>query len=559
MSDRLSILLLVPTFPPDQCGVGDYTYQLALHLHGRGHRVTVLSTRRDEPRRDLPFEFLPRLANWHFPDMQTILDLVAERRPDIVHIQYHNEDYDRVEMISTLPLCLKEMLPGTRVVTTLHNTRSFTFAPRLTMGVFLRFSDWLVVTNDSDREILVQEYPLHAHKYSVIPAAGGMPCPAELLASRAQHRARLRRELGLEEGEMLLAYFGFINEEKGLESLLYAMAELQRVSFPVRLLLVGGLHSDREEAISPYHQKLLGLIQDLGVAPSIHVTGYLDGASASRHLLAADLAVLPFRDGLTTKRSSFLSVLSHDVPALSTAGEHLPEALRHRENVYLVPAADAETTGRDLALAVQMLGGDRSLMNAIRDGGKALFDDVYAWDPVARAHEEVYARTRGSLRGPETGAVTQKLVSRREASEITSGLRRHGKTIVLAGGCFDILHVGHIRYLRAAKTAGDCLVVGLNSDSSVRALKGPERPLLDERERAEILSEFGFVDYVVVFHEETAEELLRELRPHFYAKGTDYAGQEVPGTTEFLRQGGRMLFVGDDKTRSSSGYLDRMR
>lgn len=555
----LSILLLVPTFPPDQCGVGDYTYQLALHLHGRGHRVTVLGTRRDAPPPDVPFEFLPLVSNWHFPDVQTILDLVAERRPDVVHIQYHNEDYDRVEMISTLPLCLKETLPGTRVVTTLHNTRSFTFAPRLTMGVLLRFSDWLVVTNDADRDVLVQEYPLHAHKHSVVPAAGGMPCPPGLLAARDAHRARLRRELGLAKGDMLLAYFGFINEEKGLESLLHAMAALQRAAFPARLLLVGGLHSDREAAVSPYHQKILATIQELGVGSSIHVTGYLDGDSASRHLLAADLAVLPFRDGLTTKRSSFLSVLSHDLPALSTAGEHLPEALRHRENVYLVPAGDPAATGQALARAVQELSRDRKLLDAIRAGGKALFDDVYAWDPVARAHEEIYARTRGQAPAHASGAVTQKLVSRREASAITARLRRQGKTVVLAGGCFDILHVGHIRYLRAAKAAGDCLVVGLNSDSSVRALKGPERPLLDERERAEILSEFGFVDWVVLFHEETAENLLGELEPHFYAKGTDYEGRDVPGTAEFLRRGGRMLFVGDEKTRSSSAYLDRMR
>ena len=491
--------------------------------------------------------------------MRTILDVVRERSPDIVHIQYHNEDYDSVEMISTLPLCLKEILPGTRIVTTLHNTRSFTFEPRLTLGVLLRFSDWLIVTNESDRALLRAEHPSHAHKDSVVPAAGGMPCPPSILAERDALRTTLRRELHVTDDELLLAYFGFVNPEKGLESVLHAVAALHRERFPARLLLIGGLHSDRESDVSPYRDGLLDLARTLGIESQIVSTGYLDAEAASRHLVAADLALLPFRDGLTTKRSSFLSVLSHDVPVLSTSGEHLPAALRNGENVFLVPASDAATTGLGLADAVRALGRDRTRLERVRTGGRILCEQVFGWGPIVAAHEEIYQRTRGQAAQPTIGAVTSKLVSLGEAGAIMARLRAQGKTIVLGGGCFDLLHVGHIRYLRAAKAAGDVLVVALNSDQSVRKLKGPDRPLLDERERAEILAEFGFVDYVVVFDEDTAENVLLNLRPHFYAKGTDYTGQDVPGTADYLRNGGRMLFVGDDKTRSSSGYLDRLR
>src|SRR5512134_144246 len=90
--EPVSVLMIVPTFPPDQCGVGDYTYQLALHLHAQGHRVAVLSTYREARRHEHPFEFLPILTSWHFPDMQAILDVVRRQAPDVVHIQYHNED-----------------------------------------------------------------------------------------------------------------------------------------------------------------------------------------------------------------------------------------------------------------------------------------------------------------------------------------------------------------------------------------------------------------------------------------------------------------------------------
>jgi rfaE bifunctional protein nucleotidyltransferase chain/domain len=556
-SEPLSILLVVPTFPPDQCGVGDYTFQLAMHLASARHRVVLLTTRREVPAA-LPFEVRPVLANWHFPDMKTILDAVRDVQPDVVHIQYHNEDYDAVEMISALPLCLKETLPETLVVTTLHNVRSGTFAPSLTMGVFLRFSDWLVITNDADRETLLSEHPRMAHKYTVVPAAGGLPCPAGVLAARDEHRRSLRRQLGLGSETLLLGYFGFINEEKGLESVLEAMRDLKEARFPAHLLLVGGLHSDREAEVSPYEERLRKTIDSLGIAARVTSTGYLEADAASRHLVALDLAVLPFRDGVTTKRSSFLSVLSHDVPVLSTRGAHLPEALRDGENVVLVPAGDPISTGRALSAMVQALARDPARLDKVRAGGRRLFEEIFAWEPIVRAHESIYHRTRGTLRPPENGAVAAKLRTRAEARLLADRLRDQGKTLVLAGGCFDLLHVGHIRYLRDAKARGDVLFVGLNTDDSVRLLKGPDRPLLDERERAEILSEFAFVDYVVLFHEETAENLLDELQPHFYAKGTDYTGKEVPGTARYLARGGKLLFVGDAKTRSSTDYLARL-
>lgn len=557
--EQLAVLLVVPTFPPDQCGVGDYTYQLALHLHAAGHRVVVLSTQRAAPPTvPVPFDFRPLIHNWHFPDMKTVLDVVHDVHPDVVHIQYHNEDYDAVEMISALPLCVRESHPEALVVSTLHNVRSFTFAPRISMSVFLRFSDWLVITNEGDRDLLLRDHPSHAHKYSVVPAAGGLPCPAGILAQRDALRAQVRGELGLGPRDFLLGYFGFINEEKGIESLLYALRDLRATGFPAHLLLVGGLHSDREAEFSEYQASLLRMIESLGLQPAVTMTGYLEPDEASRRLVGLDLAVLPFRDGLTTKRSSFLSVLSHDVPVLSTRGPFVPNALVHRENVYLVPVGEPVATASALERGVRELHADPDLRGRIRLGGKRLFSEIFSWDPIVRAHEGIYHQVRGAGRAPQQGFVAAKLKSRPEARVLSARWREQGKTVVLAGGCFDLLHVGHIRYLRAARAHGDILIVALNSDESVRALKGTGRPLIDERERAEILSEFGFVDYVVVFHEETAENLLDELKPHFYAKGTDYMGQTVPGTERFLQNGGRMLFVGDAKTRSSSAYIDRL-
>ena len=130
--------------------------------------------------------------------------------------------------------------------------------------------------------------------------------------------------------------------------------------------------------------------------------------------------------------------------------------------------------------------------------------------------------------------------------------RRHGARIVLANGCFDIVHVGHVRYLEAAKGLGDLLVVGINTDKQVRRLKGPGRPFVVERERAEVIASLRAVDYVTIFPEPTVEALLQALRPDVHAKGTDYTEATVPEREVVRAYGGRVAIVGDPKDHSSS-------
>lgn len=136
--------------------------------------------------------------------------------------------------------------------------------------------------------------------------------------------------------------------------------------------------------------------------------------------------------------------------------------------------------------------------------------------------------------------------------------RQNGGIIVLANGCFDFFHVGHIRYLAEAKTLGDYLIVGINSDEQVRKLKGDNRPLIPEQERAEIISALRFVDYVTVFPEPTVEELIRALRPDFHAKGTDYTIETVPERAVVAECGGKVMIVGDPKNHSSTDLIQKV-
>ncbi len=152
-------------------------------------------------------------------------------------------------------------------------------------------------------------------------------------------------------------------------------------------------------------------------------------------------------------------------------------------------------------------------------------------------------------------AAEAKIISRVEASRIADRLREQGKHIVFANGCFDILHVGHVRYLAGAQVEGDVLIVGVNGDSGVKGLKGPGRPVLDERARALLVASLRIVDYVVIFPEANVEMLLAELRPHIHAKGTDYSAETVPEKATADRLGIRVAIVGDPKEHSTRELL----
>jgi rfaE bifunctional protein nucleotidyltransferase chain/domain len=152
-----------------------------------------------------------------------------------------------------------------------------------------------------------------------------------------------------------------------------------------------------------------------------------------------------------------------------------------------------------------------------------------------------------------------KIVTRDVLREALAEHKRHRQRIVFANGCFDTLHVGHIRYLDGARSEGDILVVGVNADSSVGDLKGPGRPILDERARAQLVAALGSVDYVVLFSEPDVETLLEELRPAVHAKGTDYTSHTVPERAVAARLGIRVAIVGDRKDHSTRELVEAIR
>jgi len=152
-----------------------------------------------------------------------------------------------------------------------------------------------------------------------------------------------------------------------------------------------------------------------------------------------------------------------------------------------------------------------------------------------------------------------KVLSREALLAEADRRRRAGQTIVFANGAFDLLHVGHVRYLEAARREGDWLVVGVNSDGSVARAKGPSRPVLPEAERAEIVAALAAADAVVVFEEDSPAALIAALRPDVHAKGTDYTAERVPEREVVAGYGGRTAIVGDPKDHATTDVIAKIR
>ena len=151
-----------------------------------------------------------------------------------------------------------------------------------------------------------------------------------------------------------------------------------------------------------------------------------------------------------------------------------------------------------------------------------------------------------------------QVVKREDITKLVADLKSQGKTIVTTNGCFDILHVGHVRYLQATKAFADIMIVCLNSDVSVKKIKGPDRPINNENDRAEILCALECVDYVVLFDESSPVDLLCEIKPDVYTKGADYTIETLPEAKPVMQNGGRVEFISFVEGKSTTNVIKKI-
>ena len=387
------IALISAEYPPAPGGVGDYTACLAAALGRAGCAVHVLTSQGAADRAGTaPGVTVHRaITDWRWPCWGQIRDLLLTIRPGIADIQYQTGAYRLHGAINLLPWHERGH-PDLTWVTTFHDLREPYLFPkagsvrRWANEALMRASQGIVVTNPQDEAAL----PAWARV-----RAAGIPIGANIAPQppAGWDRAAWRTDRGIAPTTTLVAYFGFFNASKGLETLIAALARLRGGGADIMLLLVGGGTGASDPTNAQAAAALRQAIADRHLEAAVHWTGYVTPEEVSAALLSADLAALPFLDGASLRRGSLLAVLAHGLPVITTTPQPVPPsatpwpALRDGANALLVPPGEAEA----LAAAIERLRSDPALSARLGAGGRAL-TAAFDWDHIAAQHLALFDR-----------------------------------------------------------------------------------------------------------------------------------------------------------------------
>jgi glycosyltransferase involved in cell wall biosynthesis len=380
----MKIFLLSGEFPPLQGGVGDYSRELGHALATLGAEVHIVtSVQGNSPQEDLVVH--PLIRRWNWGSWGTLLRLLARERPHVFHIQYQTAAYGMHPAINLLPWRLRMLSHCPPIVTTFHDLRVPYLFPkagqlRQWMTVALaRGCDALIATNQDD-ETTLHQWGFSA-KSTRIPI--GSNIAPRLPTDYDRDKWRLR--LGVGPSTTLLGHFGFLNASKGVDTLLRCLKLLVDNGHDIRLLMVGGRVGSSDPTNIAYAQRMEALISELGLNESIHWTDFVPQSEVSANLMASDLCVLPYRDGISFRRGSLLACLAHACPIVSTRPMRRIPELRERQNVLLAPPNDPAT----LARRVEDVVGDVHLRRRLGEGARDLAER-FTWPAIARQTAALY-------------------------------------------------------------------------------------------------------------------------------------------------------------------------
>ncbi len=386
----MRIGLVTGEFPPDEGGVGDFTLRLAEALAALGHNVHIIT---GLPRSPAPCALLPAtctvhrvVPSWRWGGWREVLRVAREERLDVLDLQYQAAAYGMHPAVHFLPR------PSVRppVVVTFHDLRVPYLFPKAgplrwqAIRMLARRADGVIVTNREDYLRLEGEIP--PDRLALIPIGSNIPPEPPPGYDRAAERARW----GVGPDDLLLGYFGFLNESKGGEELIRALALLVEWGIPAHLLMVGGQVGTSDPTNRAYAAFIDGLIAERGLRERVHRTGYTDPQAVSAGLLATDVCVLPYRDGVSFRRGTLHACLAHGRAVVTThPAVPLPE-VRDGENMVLVPPRDPQA----LAEAVRRLWRNPALRARLEAGARALAAD-FSWDRIARRTVALVGRVMG--------------------------------------------------------------------------------------------------------------------------------------------------------------------
>ena len=370
-----------------QGGVGDYTKELALAFLRKGVETHVFTRMLERPPVALPgIELHVFRGGWGWNTLFEMRKVVEAVEPDAVQIQYQSAAYGMHPSVHLLPRFLRIFTRVGIVSVTFHDLLVpylFPKAGKLRWAAVLELakgSHFSVTTNPEDTSRLSDALP--SARVLEIPIGSNIrPAPPE-----RYDRNLWRKEHGYGESDCLLIYFGFLNASKGGEILVRAFADLRKAGIPVKLLMLGGKTGSSDPTNLAYARKIEGLVAELGVRDHILWTDFLPASEVSAWMLAADVAVLPYQDGVSYRRGSFMAALAHGLPIVTTEPRLPQPGLEDGVNVLLVPAGNV----RLLSDAASRLCRSGKLRESLSRGAKELSLN-FSWDRIAQQHLNAYA------------------------------------------------------------------------------------------------------------------------------------------------------------------------
>ncbi|MBN1994229.1 MAG: glycosyltransferase family 4 protein [Anaerolineae bacterium] len=397
----MKVTFLTGEYPPMQGGIADHTACLAEHLIPLGVESSILIGRYWQDAAHevniscLPFpaHIHPVLPNWGWRCWPGVVHFLKKHQPDVLHIQYQAAAFDLGGWVNWLPWYFQKRNLKTRIVTTFHDLRVPYIFPKAgsfrwrSMLALARHSHAVICTNRQDLYTL--QTALNIEPSSSAPRLAHIPLGSNVEPQPPADfdRPAWRKKYQITAETLLLAYFGFLNQSKGGEELIEALALLRQQGIDARLLLIGGEMGHADPTNAAYAQKVQTLIDRHCLAGFIYRTGYVGLPEVSANLLAADVVVMPYRDGVSFRRTTLIAALRHGCPVVSTfpTDASLVPEIKPGENMLLVQPRNA----RALAGIISPLAQDHVLRQKLSQGVKVL-GGLFEWNNIARHTTELY-------------------------------------------------------------------------------------------------------------------------------------------------------------------------
>jgi len=382
----MKIVLVSAGFPPVQDGIGDYTHKVYGEMKRQlGPDNVHVITGTCESRISDDAHVLSVVERWNLRGIRIVLNAIREIRPDVVHIQYPfypQGERGRSLYMSLLPFLLRILIARVRVCCTIHEFDNKTLKGKLCLLASMACSHQTLIVKEAYRKDILRVCRLLSRRITYVPIGSNIS-DHETPPSR---KLEIRESIGWAKTDPILAYFGLLREGKGIDSLIDMFLTARKTIGNLRLLLIGGFMSGFDE------DALLQQLRTADALKSVLMTGWVNEEKASEYLATADVCVLPYEDGVSTKRGGFMAAVEHCRPIVTTRPTDRIDELQNGQNVVLVPPGNV----LELAKTIRAIVNDQDLRETLRKNVADL-KHHYSWEVIVKKHIELYqASSNGS-------------------------------------------------------------------------------------------------------------------------------------------------------------------